>query len=122
MFHRQGSLTGESFPVEKFAAQGESAGRSASKLTNVNYPGTRRASRAARRQPWSWRPGQRRCLGGVAASLVFNGLTKGDWAGAFFSAIAVAVGVTPEMLPMIVAVCLSKGAPGCRTKRSPSSG
>jgi magnesium-transporting ATPase (P-type) len=29
---------------------------------------------------------------------------------AFFFAIAVAVGLTPEMLPMIVTVCLSKGA------------
>src|SRR4029079_19396110 len=32
------------------------------------------------------------------------------WAEAFFFATAVAVGLTPEMLPMIVAVCLSKGA------------
>jgi P-type Mg2+ transporter len=44
--------------------------------------------------------------------LVFfiNGLTKHDWKGAFFFALAVAVGLTPEMLPMIVSVCLSKGA------------
>jgi magnesium-transporting ATPase (P-type) len=33
-----------------------------------------------------------------------------DWAGAFLFALAVAVGLTPEMLPMIVSVCLSKGA------------
>lgn len=44
--------------------------------------------------------------------LVFliNGLTKGDWGGAFFFAIAVAVGLTPEMLPMIVSSNLAKGA------------
>jgi Mg2+-importing ATPase len=44
--------------------------------------------------------------------LVFfiNGWTKGDWGEAFFFAVAVAVGLTPEMLPMIVTVCLSKGA------------
>jgi Mg2+-importing ATPase len=44
--------------------------------------------------------------------LVFfiNGFTKHDWKGAFFFALAVAVGLTPEMLPMIVSVCLSKGA------------
>jgi magnesium-transporting ATPase (P-type) len=33
-----------------------------------------------------------------------------DWTGAFLFALAVAVGLTPEMLPMIVSVCLSKGA------------
>ena len=33
-----------------------------------------------------------------------------DWAGAFLFSLAVAVGLTPEMLPMIVSVCLSKGA------------
>jgi P-type Mg2+ transporter len=41
---------------------------------------------------------------------VINGLTKHDWTQAFFFAVAVAVGLTPEMLPMIVTVCLSKGA------------
>src|SRR6185369_12841182 len=48
----------------------------------------------------------------VMVPLVFfiNGLTKENWTGAFFFALAVAVGLTPEMLPMIVAVCLSKGA------------
>jgi magnesium-transporting ATPase (P-type) len=35
---------------------------------------------------------------------------KHDWPGAFLFALAVAVGLTPEMLPMIVSVCLSKGA------------
>ncbi|MET3105610.1 Mg2+-importing ATPase [Oxalobacteraceae bacterium GrIS 2.11] len=48
----------------------------------------------------------------VMAPLVFliNGLTKGDWVEALFFAVAVAVGLTPEMLPMIVTVNLSKGA------------
>ncbi|MEG0293899.1 magnesium-translocating P-type ATPase [Enterococcus sp.] len=41
---------------------------------------------------------------------VLNGLTKGDWSEAFFFAIAVAVGLTPEMLPMIVTSNLAKGA------------
>jgi len=39
-----------------------------------------------------------------------NGLLKGDWLQAFLFAIAVAVGLTPEMLPMIITVNLSKGA------------
>src|SRR5205823_2860963 len=48
----------------------------------------------------------------VMVPLVFliNGLTKHNWHEAFFFSVAVAVGLTPEMLPMIVSVCLSKGA------------
>jgi P-type Mg2+ transporter len=46
----------------------------------------------------------------VPLVFVINGLTKGSWVQAFFFAVAVAVGLTPEMLPMIVTVCLSKGA------------
>ena len=46
----------------------------------------------------------------VPLVFVINGLTKGNWIQAFFFAVAVAVGLTPEMLPMIVTVCLSKGA------------
>ena len=46
----------------------------------------------------------------VPLVFVINGLTKGNWVEAFFFAVAVAVGLTPEMLPMIVTVCLSKGA------------
>jgi magnesium-transporting ATPase (P-type) len=48
----------------------------------------------------------------VMVPLVFliNGFTKRNWGEAFFFSIAVAVGLTPEMLPMIVSVCLSNGA------------
>jgi len=48
----------------------------------------------------------------VMAPLVFviNGWTKGNWIEAFLFAVAVAVGLTPEMLPMIVTVNLGKGA------------
>lgn len=48
----------------------------------------------------------------VMVPLVFliNGFTKHNWREAFFFSVAVAVGLTPEMLPMIVSVCLSKGA------------
>ena len=55
----------------------------------------------------------------VMVPLVFvvNGLTKGDWREAFFFALAVAVGLTPEMLPMIVTVCLSKGAMAMSRKK-----
>jgi Mg2+-importing ATPase len=48
----------------------------------------------------------------VMVPLVFliNGLTKGDWLEALLFGIAVAVGLTPEMLPMIVTANLAKGA------------
>ena len=46
----------------------------------------------------------------VPAVFLINGLSKHDWMEAFLFAMAVAVGLTPEMLPMIVTVNLSKGA------------
>jgi Mg2+-importing ATPase len=46
----------------------------------------------------------------VPLVFVINGLARHGWKEAFFFALAVAVGLTPEMLPMIVTVCLSKGA------------
>src|SRR5260221_1368758 len=46
----------------------------------------------------------------VPLVFVINGVTKHDWHEAFFFSLAVAVGLTPEMLPMIISVCLSKGA------------
>lgn len=48
----------------------------------------------------------------VMSPLVFliNGLTKGDWLEALLFALSVAVGLTPEMLPMIVTSTLAKGA------------
>ncbi len=140
LFLTQASLTGESFPVEKFAAREEVAGRSPLELTNVCYLGTSVESGAAtavvvatglktylggmssaivdQRAPTSFDKGMSRftwlmiyfIVVMVPLVFVINGLTKGDWKGAFFFALAVAVGLTPEMLPMIVAVCLSKGA------------
>ncbi|HVT38925.1 MAG TPA: magnesium-translocating P-type ATPase, partial [Gemmatimonadaceae bacterium] len=56
----------------------------------------------------------------IMVPLVFliNGFTKHDWKEAFFFALAVAVGLTPEMLPMIVSVCLSKGALAMSRKKA----
>jgi P-type Mg2+ transporter len=53
----------------------------------------------------------------VPLVLLINGLTKHNWAETFFFSIAVAVGLTPKMLPMIVSVCLSNGALGMSKKK-----
>jgi len=142
LFVIQGSLTGESFPVEKFEVEGNAAagGTAPIELTSVAFLGTSVESGAASAVVVA--TGEDTYLGGMARSLqetaeptafdrgisrftwlmlrfmlvmvplvfLINGLTKGDWAEAFFFAVAIAVGLTPEMLPMIVTVCLSKGA------------
>ncbi|MGK8207536.1 magnesium-translocating P-type ATPase [Burkholderia cenocepacia] len=46
----------------------------------------------------------------VPVVFLINGLTKGDWLSALTFALAVAVGLTPEMLPMIVSANLARGA------------
>jgi Mg2+-importing ATPase len=147
LFLTQASLTGEAFPVEKFAAREEAAGRAPLEFTNVCYLGTSVESGAGSAVVVA--TGLTTFLGGMSSALVdqheatsfdkglrrftwlmiyfifvmvplvfcINGLTKGDWKGAFFFALAVAVGLTPEMLPMIVAVCLTKGAMGMSRKK-----
>jgi Mg2+-importing ATPase len=46
----------------------------------------------------------------VPVVFLLNGLTKHDWVEAFLFGLAVAVGLTPEMLPMILTTNLAKGA------------
>ncbi|MET5115976.1 hypothetical protein AAHH79_37745, partial [Burkholderia pseudomallei] len=46
----------------------------------------------------------------VPVDFKINGLTKGDWQSAHTFALAVAVGLTPEMLPMIVSANHARGA------------
>jgi Mg2+-importing ATPase len=46
----------------------------------------------------------------VPIVFVINGLNKHDWLEAFLFALSVAVGLTPEMLPLIVTANLAKGA------------
>jgi len=48
---------------------------------------------------------------------LINGLTKGNWLEALLFGVAVAVGLTPELLPMIVTVNLAKGAIAMSKKR-----
>jgi Mg2+-importing ATPase len=140
LFVTQGSLTGESFPVEKFVVEKHPAATAPLELTSIAFLGTSVESGTATAVVVA--TGADTYLGGMAEALsaqstrtafdagiarftwlmvwfilvmvplvfLINGLTKGVWGDAFFFAVAVAVGLTPEMLPMIVAVCLSKGA------------
>ncbi|MEO5923501.1 MAG: magnesium-translocating P-type ATPase [Bryobacteraceae bacterium] len=140
LFVTQGSLTGESFPVEKFAVEQNAAQADPVELTSIGFLGTSVESGSAAGLVIA--TGKETFLGGIAHSLfeeptqttfdkgiarftwlmlrfilvmvplvfIINGLTKGNWVGAFFFAVAVAVGLTPELLPMIVTVCLSQGA------------
>jgi P-type Mg2+ transporter len=140
VFVSQGSLTGESLPVEKFHDPETKEESSPTELKNTCFMGTSVESGTATAAVVT--TGVQTYLGSMARSitgervqtsfdqglnrftwlmiqfmvvmvpLVFliNGFTKHDWKGAFFFAMAVAVGLTPEMLPMIVSVCLSNGA------------
>jgi Mg2+-importing ATPase len=140
LFVSQGTLTGESYPVEKFHDSDPKASNSPIDLKNIcfmgtsvesgtatavvvvtganTYLGTMAGSITEEAPPTSFDRGLSRFtwlmiqLMAVMVPLVFliNGFTKHDWKSAFFFAMAVAVGLTPEMLPMIVSVCLSKGA------------
>ncbi len=140
LFIIQATLTGESLPVEKFDARETREGISPLELSNLcflgtsvesgtaqalvvetgpqTYLGTMASSMTAQSVETSFDKGIKQFTWlmlrfmAVMVPLVFliNGLTKGDWKDAFFFALAVAVGLTPEMLPMIVSVCLSKGA------------
>jgi P-type Mg2+ transporter len=58
----------------------------------------------------------------IIAPLVFliNGFIKGNWTEAFFFALSVAVGLTPEILPMIVTANLGRGAIAMSEKKSSS--
>jgi Mg2+-importing ATPase len=140
LFVSQGSLTGESMPVEKahdpetkeiasptelrntcFMGTSVESGTASAVVvaTGTNtYLGSMAGAIAQEPPPTSFDQGLNNFtwlmihLMMVMVPLVFliNGFTKHDWTGAFFFAMAVAVGLTPEMLPMIVSVCLSKGA------------
>lgn len=53
----------------------------------------------------------------VPVVFLINGLTKGDWTQSFFFALSVAVGLTPEMLPMVVMANLARGAVNMSRKK-----
>ena len=140
LFVNQTALTGESLPVERKAAAASAGVQNPLDLPNIcflgsnvesgsatavvihtgaqTYFGSLAASIAGERQLTSFDIGINKFtwlmiwLIAVMVPAVFliNGLMKHDWLEAFLFAMAVAVGLTPEMLPMIVTVNLSKGA------------
>ncbi|MBI3579100.1 MAG: magnesium-translocating P-type ATPase, partial [Ignavibacteriales bacterium] len=140
LFVIQASLTGESLPIEKFDIQETRENIPPMELSNICFLGTSVESGTASavviatgKQTYfgsmagsitgqqietSFDKGIKRftwlmirfMMVMVPLVFIINGITKGNWAEAFFFALAVAVGLTPEMLPMIVSVSLSKGA------------
>ncbi|NBU41430.1 MAG: magnesium-translocating P-type ATPase [Planctomycetia bacterium] len=140
LFVTQAILTGESFPVEKHAVADPDPATPPLALCSIGYEGTSVASgsgiavvvetgpatllggvAASFEVPepeTAFDTGMRRftwlmiSLAAVMTPLVIliNGVTKGDWWAALLFGLAVAVGLTPEMLPMVVTVCLSRGA------------
>ncbi len=139
-FVSQSSLTGESMPVEKMPGPAEIAGRGVIELQNACFQGSNVLSGTARgvvvntglrthfgsiseklsgeRVETSFDRGikaftwlmVRFMVVMTAMVLLLMGLTKHDWFMALQYALSVSVGLTPEMLPMIVTVNLSKGA------------
>src|SRR6202012_2564029 len=140
LFVIQATLTGESLPVEKTDARDPRTGIQPIEYTNLCFLGTSVESGSATAvsvatgtQTYFGKMAS--SLSGQQVDTAFDkgikkftwlmisfmviiaplvcilyGTTKHDWKTGFLIALAVAVGLTPEMLPMIVSVCLSKGA------------
>lgn len=142
LFISQGSLTGESLPVEKrdTLLETEKNITNPLELSNLCFLGTNVISGAGTAVVIE--TGSNTYLGSLAKSVVgqktmtsfdkgvngvsflllrfmlvmspvvflINGSLKHNWTEAFFFALSVAVGLTPEMLPMIVTANLGRGA------------
>ena len=140
LFISQAALTGESYPVEKQAHAYEDATLSETSYDNLAFMGSNVISGSAEgiiisvgnqtlfghvAQTLSEKPIKSSFEIGIHKTsmllikfmalmaptvIVINGFTKGDWLEAFLFGLSVAVGLTPEMLPMIVTTNLVKGA------------
>ena len=141
LFVSQSAMTGESMPVEKFAAQRDAKAINPLELDNILFMGTNVVSGSATavvlgtgnntyfgalasrvtatdRAPTSFQSGVNkvswlliRFMFVMSPLVLFiNGFTKGDWMEALLFTLSIAVGLTPEMLPMIVTSTLAKGA------------
>ncbi|EMF0182881.1 magnesium-translocating P-type ATPase [Enterococcus hirae] len=140
LFISQAALTGESYPVEKQAIVYDDETLSETSYENLAFMGSNVISGSAEgiivsvgnetlfghvAQTLSEKPIKSIFEIGIHKTsmllikfmalmaptvIVINGLTKGDWLEAFLFGLSVAVGLTPEMLPMIVTTNLVKGA------------
>lgn len=147
LFVSQSSLTGESEPIEKTAMISEQK-KSLTDYSNIAFMGSNvisgsavavticvgndtlfgsMTSSIAQEAPeTSFTKGVnavswvliRFMLVMVPLVFIVNGVTKGDWLNAFLFGISIAVGLTPEMLPMIVTTCLAKGAVSMSKKKT----
>ena len=148
LFVSQSGLTGESEPVEKLAAAVQAGETAVTEYSNIAFMGSNvvsgsgtavvictgdhtlfgsmAASMAEEPAETSFTKGVnavswvliRFMLIMVPLVFIFNGVTKGDWLEAFLFGISIAVGLTPEMLPMIVTTCLAKGAVSMSKKKT----
>lgn len=139
-FVAQAALTGESNPVEKFSDAKNKPEDGLTDLRNLGFMGSNVISGSATavvlatgnntyfgsmakslsgdRAKTSFERGVdsisqllvRMMLVMVPIVFLINGLAKGDWPSALLFAISIAVGLTPEMLPVIMTSTLAKGA------------
>ena len=139
-FIAQSALTGESAPVEKYADIRNSESDALTDISNIGFMGTNLLSGSATAVVMTtgndtYFGAMAKSLSGdkaknsfergvdsvskllirfmlVMVPVIFaiNGLTKGDWGAALLFAVTMAVGLTPEMLPMIMTSTLARGA------------
>ena len=146
LFIDQSQLTGESNPVEKFAAPGQESG--VTDLQNIGFMGSNVVSGSAKAVILT--TGGNTYFGSMAKSLntyeekssyeknidavskmlirfmavtipvifIVNLLTKGNWLQSLMFGITIAVGIMPEMLPVIMTSSLAKGAVNMSRKKT----
>jgi P-type Mg2+ transporter len=148
LFINQSTLTGESEPVEKFHTASEQIYSTLTDLPNIAFMGSYAVSGTAvavvlstgdmtcfgsmakaitgKHVVTSFDKGINEVSWVLVRFIIFmvpvvffiNGFTKGNWLEAFLFALSVAVGITPEMLPMIVTTNLAKGAVAMARKKT----
>lgn len=139
-FLAQSALTGESAPVEKFSDIRDGETDALTDIRNIGFMGTNMLSGSAtavvlttgndtyfgsmamtltgEKAKNSFERGVESVSGllirfmliMVPVIFLINGVTKGDWGAALLFAVTMAVGLTPEMLPMIMTSTLARGA------------